>query len=112
VDARARRHAFDAAHVVYSATEHGDGASCAGGTDAGRGTLRFAFGTLRFTISEERATAVVHASLTGAGGGSAAAVATPGPATDPATVAQKCAGAGVRRADIVIDLKTTPSMAG
>src|SRR5437763_2324154 len=112
VDRGGHTHQLESAPVSYQATEHGDAASCGGGTDAGSGQLAFPQGTLRFTISELRATGVVAASLSGAGGGSATATVNPSTSENPATTVQQCAGPELAQSDIDINLQTTPDISG
>lgn len=112
VDGDGHAHQLDGAPAAYQASEHGDSASCGGGTDSGSGQLLFPYGTLRFTISEVRGTAVVAASLTGAGGGSAKATVTPSASDDPFSTVQQCSGAGLSETGIDISLQTSPDISG
>jgi polyvinyl alcohol dehydrogenase (cytochrome) len=112
VDRDGRAHQLSNAPVTYLATEHADTASCAAGTATGSGTLVFPYGQLRFAESETRATAAVVASFSGAKGGSARGVATPSDSENPVTIAQQCATSGIKKADINIELSTTPTIAG
>lgn len=112
VDAGGRTHQLNNAPVAYRGTERGADSSCGGGTDSGPGQVTLAGGTIRFTISETRATGVVVASATGAAGGSAKALAAPSPSESPAAIAQQCAGSGLKQANIQIQLSTTPTISG
>lgn len=112
VDRRGHTHQLSGAPVSYAGSEHGDSASCGGGTDSGSGSLAFPDGTIRFTISEARGAAVVNASLSGAAGGSARALAAPSQSQDPLGTLQQCAGAGLAQANIDIHAQTTPTISG
>jgi polyvinyl alcohol dehydrogenase (cytochrome) len=112
VDRGGHSHALNAAPVSYRGTEHGDDASCGGGTDSGSGQLTFPYGTIGFAISEVRATGGVVATITGNAGGSARALAEPSPSQSPASIAQACAGTGLREAAIDIQVRTTPDLSG
>jgi hypothetical protein len=112
VDRDGRSHQLSNAPVTYVATEHADNASCAAGTAAGSGTLVFPYGRLHFAESETRATATVVASFSGAEGGSARGAGTPSQSENPVTVAQQCAGSGIKEADVNIAFTTTPAISG
>ena len=107
---RGRTHVLNGAPVRYAATEGGGGLSCGAGTDTGAGTLRFRRGPLHFTVVEKRVGPLAMLALTGARGGSANATAT---ATgNPATIAERCAGAGLKQASLSGSLSTDPSITG
>jgi hypothetical protein len=112
VDRRGRTHQLSDAPVTFSESSQGDNASCAAGTAAGRGALRFQHGRIRFAFSETRATGTVVGSATGAKSGSAHGVATVSRSEDPAAIAQQCAGSGIKRVNVDVELTTTPSISG
>jgi hypothetical protein len=103
---------LSAAPATYSATEQAPEASCAGGTDAGSGSLTISREKVEFAISEVRVGPAVAATANGASGGSAAGQGNVSPSTSPVAIAQACGGTGLAQAPIDIRLWTTPSMSG
>jgi hypothetical protein len=70
-DRRGRTHELSDAPVTFVERSRAENASCAGGTAAGRGALRFRHGRIRFAFSETRTGGAAVASAQGARGGSA-----------------------------------------
>jgi hypothetical protein len=97
--------------ATYVATARGT-TSCGGGSAAGAGFIRFAEGRIRFRFSEVRGPGTAAVRLEGTGGGSAAGEARVSEDEDPARIAEKCGGAGLREVRIHIDLATTPFITG
>ena len=86
--------------------------SCGGGSATGTGFIRFADGRIRFRFSEVRGPGTAAVRLEGADGGSATGEARVSEDEDPARIAAKCGGDGLRQVRIHIDLATTPSISG
>jgi hypothetical protein len=86
--------------------------SCGGGTATGAGVLRLRGERIRFGFSEVRGPGAAAIRLEGAEGGSAAGEARVDEDEDPAEIAEKCGGDGLRVVRIHIDLATTPSISG
>jgi polyvinyl alcohol dehydrogenase (cytochrome) len=105
-------HQLSSAPVTYRATELANNATCGAGTDTGSGVLQFAYGEIKFSISETRAGPVVTATAQGTQGGSAAAEGNVSPSQKPVTVLQACASTGLAQAPIDIRVTTTPSISG
>jgi hypothetical protein len=86
--------------------------SCGGGSSKGSGVLGIAGRKIRFTFSEVRGPGVAAVSLEGRGGGAATGAAHVAQDADPADIAAKCSGDGLRSAHIDIHLATTPAISG
>jgi hypothetical protein len=86
--------------------------SCGGGSATGTGFIRLPDGRIRFRFSEVRGPGTAAVRLEGEGGGSATGEARVSEDEDPARIAAKCGGDGLRRVRIDIDLATTPSISG
>jgi hypothetical protein len=110
-DRRGRKHALRDAPAAFSETSRGTG-SCNAGTATGRGVLRLRYGRIHFAFSETRASGAATGSATGAGSGSAHGVAAVSRSEDPAAIAQRCAGSGLKRVRVDIHLATTPRISG
>lgn len=92
--------------TTFAENSHAPGASCAGGTAEGAGSLTFPDGKLAFAFSERRAAALATATATGAAGGSASGFGAPPPGPDaPDTVAQ-CGGEGIKEVALDLQLQT------
>jgi hypothetical protein len=102
-DADGDVHELDGDVVKYFAHAQGT-LSCAGGSAAGSGFLRFRGDRLAFSFSEVRGPGVAAISLKGNDGGSAGGAATVSEEEDPAEIAEKCGGEGVRKVRIRIHL--------
>jgi hypothetical protein len=70
-DRHGRTHELSDAPVTFVERSRAENGSCAGGTAAGRGALRFRHGRIRFAFSETRTGGAAVASAQGARGGSA-----------------------------------------
>jgi hypothetical protein len=97
--------------ATYFATARG-AVSCGGGSATGTGYIRLPDGRIRFRFSEVRGPGTAAVRLEGAGGGSAAGEARVSEDEDPARIAERCGGAGLREVRIHIDIATTPSISG
>jgi hypothetical protein len=97
--------------VGYVARNQGE-MSCASGVARGNGALVFRRDRIRFRLEETRAGAAAALDLRGRGGGSATGQARVSASENPAEIAAKCAGPGLRSARIDIDIETTPSISG
>lgn len=92
--------------ATFAENSHAPGASCAGGTAEGAGSLTFPDGKLLFAFSERRAGALATATATGAAGGSASGFGGPPPGPDaPNTVAQ-CGGDGIKQVELDLQMQT------
>jgi hypothetical protein len=111
-DRHGRARPLDNAPVTYRATSSGDAISCAAGTATGSGTLAFAYGKLRFTMSETRVAAFPTLELTGARGGSAEALARPSSSQDPAAAVAACAGPGLEEFLFDAHMQTISPLSG
>lgn len=105
-------HQLHNAGVRYHATEYSKSATCNLETDMGQGSIAFAYGTIRFTISETRVSAIAAVSLKGAKGGSAKGQANVSSSANPVAIIQACGGAGLAKAPIQAHATTTPSISG
>jgi hypothetical protein len=112
IDRRGRTRELSDSPATFSERSHSDDASCAAGAATGRGALRFEYGRIRFEFSETRATGTAIGSATGAKSGSAHGIATVSQGEDPAAIAQQCAGPGLKRVNVDVLLRTTPSISG
>jgi hypothetical protein len=110
-DASGRVRQLDGARAGYAAQAEGT-ASCAGGTGAGRGSIRIRDARIDFRFSEVRGPGAGAIRLEGVRGGSAAGAARVSDSEDPARIAEKCSGSGLRQVRIEIDLATTPAITG
>jgi hypothetical protein len=110
-DRRGRTHELDGDRVTYVASNSADDMSCGGGVAEGGGYLRYLGHKLNFALTETRATGVALLELRGAGGGDATGEARISEDEDPVEIAQKCAGPGLDRAGLVIDLQS-PGISG
>jgi hypothetical protein len=110
-DRRGHERALRDSPSTFVETSRGNG-SCNAGTATGSGTLRFRYGKIRFAFAESRASGAAIASATGARTGSARGIATVSQSENPATIAQRCAGSGLKRVRVDIHLATTPSISG
>ena len=110
-DARGRTHELSDARARYAARAGGT-VSCGGGTAEGQGYLQIAGRRIRFLFSEVRGPGVAAVSLQGRAGGSATGTAHVAAGENPAEIAQKCSGSGLRTAHIELDLATTPEISG
>ena len=102
---------LDAARSRYFARASGS-MSCGGGSAEGSGVLRIAGRRIRFAFSEVRGPGVAAVTLEGRAGGSATGAAHISQDEDPADIAAKCGGDGLRSAHIDINLQTTPAISG
>jgi hypothetical protein len=107
-----RAHQLKDARVSWQTTEYTTDASCTAGTDSGHGKVIFQYGTIGFTIAEISGPGVAAFTLRGRHGGSAAGQANISPSTDPVAIAQACAGAGLTKAPVDIQVSTTTSISG
>ena len=110
-DRRGRAHELSAAKTRYLAWDSGL-SSCQEGVSTGGGELIFRWGTIRFRLTEVRATGASTLELSGTRGGSAGGVASVSPSSNPAVIAAQCAGGGLRSADVDIVIATSPSIFG
>jgi hypothetical protein len=101
----------DGVRATYFARAAGT-VSCAGGSATGKGFIRIRRDRIGFRFSEIRGPGTAAVRLEGADGGSAAGAARVSENEDPAEIAQKCGGDGLRAVRIHIDLATTPSISG
>ena len=109
--ARGQVRELDTAPSRYFAGATGD-MSCGGGSAEGSGVLRIAGREIRFAFSEVRGPGVAAVSLEGRAGGSATGAAHVSRDEDPADIAAKCSGEGLRSAHIDLHLATTPAISG
>jgi hypothetical protein len=112
VDRRGRTRELSDAPVTFSEYSEADNASCAAGAATGRGALRFRRGKVRFAFSETRASGAVVGTATGRKSGSAHGIGTVSRSEDPASIAERCAGSGIKRVNVDVQLTTTPSISG
>src|SRR5918992_1231188 len=100
-DARGRVHELDGDAVTYVARAEGT-VSCEGGSATGSGFLRYRGDRLEFDFSEVRGPGAAAISLQGEDGGGAGGAAAVSEDEDPAEIAEKCGGEGVRQVGIRI----------
>ena len=86
--------------------------SCSEGAAAGGGSLVIRRRRLRFRLTETRVTGAATLRLEGVRGGSAVGTANISAQENPAEIAVKCAGPGLSRAAVDINISTTPSISG
>jgi hypothetical protein len=108
---RGRVRELHASSAGYFARAQGT-TSCGGGSATGAGFIRLRGRRIRFQFSETRGPGTAAIQLTGSAGGSAAGTANVSPDENPAEIAQKCGGEGLREARIDIHLATTPAISG
>jgi hypothetical protein len=111
-DRRGRQHRLDSDAVTYRAISSGDSIACPFGTATGSGTLDFAAGSLRFTMSETRVAAFPTLELKGVRGGGAEALAQPSASQDPAEAVAACAGPGLEEFLFDAHMQTTEPISG
>jgi hypothetical protein len=109
-DARGRVHELDGDAVTYVARAEGT-VSCEGGSATGSGFLRYRRDRLEFDFSEVRGPGAAAISLQGEDGGGAGGAAAVSEDEDPAEIAEKCGGEGVRQVGIRIHL-ASPGISG
>ena len=102
---------LDAAPSRYFARASGS-VSCGGGSAEGSGVLRIKGRRIRFAFSEVRGPGAAAVTLQGRSGGSATGAAHVSQDEDPAEIAAKCSGEGLRSVRIDINLQTTPAISG
>jgi hypothetical protein len=110
-DSNGRSRHLDSARAGYFARARGT-TSCAGGTAAGNGFIRFGGERLDFRFSEIRGPGAGAIRLEGERSGSAHAAARVSDDEDPVRIARLCSGPGLRQVGIQIDLATTPAISG
>jgi hypothetical protein len=112
VDRRGRSHDLSNAPTTFSESSRGNNASCASGGATGRGALSFRLGTIDFAFTETRVGGLVVGEAVGSGSGSARGLGGVSPSENPAAIAQRCAGAGLKKVKIDVELATTPVISG
>jgi hypothetical protein len=110
-DSKGRVRQLEAARARYFAQAIGT-SSCAGGTAAGNGFIRFGGERLDFRFSEVRGPGAGAIRLEGERGGSAHGAARVSDDEDPVRIARLCSGPGLRQVGIQIDLATAPAISG
>ena len=106
-----RRLRLDAARARYVARDRGE-ISCGAGTAVGGGYLEIRDEKIRFRLHERRAAAVAALELRGRGGGAATGEARVSEDEDPAQVARRCSGPGLRKVAVDFDITTAPAISG
>jgi len=86
--------------------------SCQEGIAQGGGYLKIRGRRLRFRLTETRAAAAAALHIEGRRSGSAEGSARVSEEEDPADIAAKCLGSGLRSAEVDIDLTTTSPLRG
>ena len=102
---------LDGDRVKYVASNSGPLTSCGSGVATGGGFLKYRGDRLEFRLTETRGAAVAVLALEGEEGGGATADARASEEEDPAEIAERCAGPGLRSAGVEIDL-VSPSISG
>ena len=113
----ARSQSLQNAAVEYVATDHGEDGTCAEEVAAGAGYLQFGRGRspadrIAFELYEKRIAAVADLDIRGTDGGQAKGEAHINQNADPAAVAVACAGNGLARAPVDLNLLTTSPLSG
>lgn len=108
---RGREREIDRRRVRYVARNRGE-VSCGSGVAEGGGALVFPRHRIRFRLEETRAAAAAALELRGRAGGSASGQARVSEREDPAEIAARCSGRGLRAARVDIDIATSPAISG